>query len=46
MLGDDVKDSALEEMIGAGTEERQLAIDSNILDTDDNYLKKYIVLIK
>jgi len=34
MLGDDVKDSALEEMIKAGNEERQLAIDSNNLDTD------------
>lgn len=34
MLGDDVKDSALEEMIKAGNEERQLAIDINNVDTD------------
>lgn len=34
MLGDDVKDTALEEMIKAGNEERQLAIDRNNLDTD------------
>jgi len=34
MLGDDIKDSALEEMIKAGNEERQLAIDDNNLDTD------------
>ncbi|CAI6374567.1 unnamed protein product [Macrosiphum euphorbiae] len=34
MLGDDVKDSTLEEMIKAGNEEWQLAIDRNNLDTD------------
>lgn len=34
VLGDAVKDCALEEMIKAGNEERQLAINSNNLDTD------------